>query len=453
MLTIIQKHWSARMAVILMAEVHTSRSEFDTLRHLLSFVYNRDKDMYERIIAWTNPNNPKDILYVPRLAARGPREAERAIVYGKCDAEASEDGVYVGVKELEPAAVGMVEHYWHALDPNVQTGVAELMLVLTGDATGGWRGDAVTHGELGIGSWAKGKAQSKLTLLPLFLMVGDDGAVNLRNRCAKLAEQYNALKKKGSLTVTTQGRERVLKPKLRCATDFQFFKATLNMSKYTSAIWCTCLVDNLYKYPDFVAKEWSECLDFFASIGCVMKDLATICELNHYSLEVLEGRPFKPFGCRCGWKSGDERAWRTAVEAHKQLEGEELKVVELEHSSNPMHCRHKQLNPPLLHQPTSDNSADVLHLIFINMFTFFMEMTMLVPLFDFAPPARAPFEIYCRSIGIPIKCVKAISVAEMKQGLTGRDSKVILAKALVHIPELLARLRARGQGGGGGRGR
>lgn len=48
---------------------------------------------------------------------------------------------------------------------------SELVLVLTGDATGGWRGDAVTHGELGIGSWAKGKAQSRLTLLPLFLVL------------------------------------------------------------------------------------------------------------------------------------------------------------------------------------------------------------------------------------------------------------------------------------------
>ena len=296
------------MAVILMAEVHTSRSEFDTLRHLLSFIYDRDADMYQRIIAWANPHNSSDILYVPALSARGPREAEREKVYRKCGAEASKDGMYCGVKDLEAAAIDMVQHYWDALDPAVQTGETELMLVLTGDATGGWRGDAVTHGELGIGSWAKGKAQSKLTLLPIFLMEGDDGAANLRNRCGVVATAYNKLKAKGSLTVTIQGREIQLKLKLLAAADFQFFKAIMNMSKYTSAIWCTCLLSNLYKRPDAPAKTWADCLTFFDEIGCVMKDLATICELNHYSLEVLEGRKFKEFGCRCGWRSGNEKA-------------------------------------------------------------------------------------------------------------------------------------------------
>ena len=424
-LSVIQDHWSARMAVILMAEVHTSRSEFDTLRHLLSFIYDRDQDTYGRIKAWINPHNERDFLYVPVLTARGPREAERAKIYGQCGATASADGLYAGVNDLEAAAVSMVEHYWEALNPAVQAGETALMLVLTGDATGGWRGDAVTHGELGIGSWAKGKAQSKLTLLPLFLMEGDDGAVNLRNRCGEVAKSYNALKKKGSLTVTIDGRKVTLPVKLRAAADFQFFKAVMNMSKYTSAIWCTCKLDNLYKRPDEPAKTWADCEAFFDSIGCVMKDLATICELNHYSLEVLQGRAFKPFGCRCGWKSGSEKEWRAAVEAHAQLEGEELKATELAHSGsdNPLHCRHKPYNPPLLHQPSIDNSADVLHLIFINMFAFFMEHTMLIPIFDWEPALRTPFELYLRGIGIPIKCAKAVSVTEMKQCLTGRDAK------------------------------
>lgn len=77
--------------------------------------------------------------------------------------------------------------------------------------------------------------------------------------------------------------------------------------------------------------------------------------------------------------------------------------MELAHSGgdNPLHCRHKPFNAPLLHQPAIDNSADVLHLIFINMFAFFMEMTMFVTLFDWAPKQREPFELYMRSIGIP----------------------------------------------------
>ena len=89
------------------------------------------------------------------------------------------------MSNLEAAAIGYVEHYWEALDPAVQRQQTELMLILTGDATGGWRDSSVTHGELGIGSWEKGKAQSALTLLPLFLFEGDDSAENLRNRLAK----------------------------------------------------------------------------------------------------------------------------------------------------------------------------------------------------------------------------------------------------------------------------
>eukprot|EP00966_Prymnesium_polylepis_P150945 3487075-Prymnesium_polylepis.1 len=94
----------------------------------------------------------------------------------------------MGVRDLEAAAVGLVEHFWDALDEDVRMCRKELMLVMTGDATGGWRGDLVTHGELGIGSWRAGKAQSKLTLLPIFLFEGDDSTTNLRNCAAPICD-------------------------------------------------------------------------------------------------------------------------------------------------------------------------------------------------------------------------------------------------------------------------
>lgn len=181
-LSVMQNHWSARHAVILMQEVHTSRSEFDSLRHLLSFKYSRAADSYQPIKVWVNKFDSSDTLSAPTLAARGPREKDRSVLCSKCGVESSEDGIVSAVASLEEEAAKYVAHYWWALDPRVQNGTSELVLVLTGDATGGWRGDAVTHGELGIASWAKGKAQSRLTLLPLFLFEGDDSAENLRNR-------------------------------------------------------------------------------------------------------------------------------------------------------------------------------------------------------------------------------------------------------------------------------
>lgn len=263
-LSVLQRHWSARHSVILMSEVHTSRPEFDALRHLLSFVYHRSKDAYERIPVWTNPTDPADKLFAPTLAARQPREAERALIYGKCNAQSSDDGLFSGVADLQKAVEDYVTHYWSALDPGVQTGHTPLMITLTGDATGGWRGDAVTHGEIGIGSWAAGKAQSKLTLLPIFLMEGDDSAENLRNRMAKVAASYNAMKKKGSLTVTIKDKPICLRTKLLVAADFQFFKAQLNMSKYTSAIWCTCKLDAMYKSPADPVGTWEEVHPYYA---------------------------------------------------------------------------------------------------------------------------------------------------------------------------------------------
>lgn len=436
-LQVIQERWGARHAVILMQEVHTSRSEFDALRHLLSFAYNRDLDAYERVPVWTNPFNHKDVLHMPALASRKPREAERAIIYNQCGAQASDDGFFCGIVNFEEQASKYVEHYWEAIDTSVQSGSTPLMLILTGDATGGWRGDAVTHGEIGIGSWSKGKAQSRLTLLPLFLLEGDDSAENLRNRVAGVAKCYNRMKKTGKLTVSIKGESRALDLKLLVAADFQFFKAAMNMSKYTSAVWCACTLDNLFKRPDVPLVSWNQVLQFYDSIGCTLKDLKTICELNHYSFEVLEGREFQPFSCRCGWKSGNEASWRRAVEEHAQLEGDSLKAADLAHSSQPAHCRHKPFNPPLFHQGTLDMSADVLHLIFINMFTFFLEMTVLVHIHELSPTLREPFELYVRSIGLPMKIVKATSIEEMKQGLTGRDAKVVMSKAVEHISTLL----------------
>lgn len=257
-LQVIQHHWSARMAVILMQEVHTSRSEFDALRHLLSFVYDRTEDVYKRIKVWVDPYDCNKVEYVPTLTARGPRERERAVVYQACGAAASEDGLFVGIDNLEEQAARYVAHYWDGIDAEVRCGNKPLVLVLTGDATGGWRGDAVTHGELGIASWSAGKAQSRLTLLPLFLMEGDDSAENLRNRAMSTATSYNKLKLKGVLTVDIQGRSLEMSVKLLVAADFQFFKATMNMSKYTSAVWCTCQLDNLFKRPSQAVQTWEQ---------------------------------------------------------------------------------------------------------------------------------------------------------------------------------------------------
>ena len=71
---------------------------------------------------------------------------------------------------------------------------------------------------------------------------------------------------------------------------------------------------------------------------------------------------------------------------------------------------------------------DIFDLIFINIFMTYVELTMLVHVFEMKPAARAPFEAYLHHISVPAKIVKAESVTEMKQSFTGRDAKAIIAK-------------------------
>lgn len=80
----IQEHWTARHAIMLQSEVHTSRSEYDALRHLLSFTYDCQSDMYKKVRVWTNPFNDSDHLFAPCIASRYSFLKEREIVYGDC---------------------------------------------------------------------------------------------------------------------------------------------------------------------------------------------------------------------------------------------------------------------------------------------------------------------------------------------------------------------------------
>lgn len=106
-----------------------------------------------------------------------------------------------------------------------------------------------------------------------------------------MATAFYKLLRHGRLKVSVDGHEKEVKVKLLVAADFQFFKAAMKMSKYTSAVWCECGTDNLFKRPTSEVESWEQVLEFYDSIGCRLKDLQTICELNHYSFEVLNGRP------------------------------------------------------------------------------------------------------------------------------------------------------------------
>lgn len=66
------------------------------------------------------------------------------------------------------------------------------------------------------------------------------------------------MRQEGMLSIDVKGQVKVLKVKMLVAADFQFFKATMNMSKYTSAVWCMCQLDSMFKYPRTALQTWEE---------------------------------------------------------------------------------------------------------------------------------------------------------------------------------------------------
>ena len=72
----VQGHWSARHAVHVWDRLELSRTQMETLTHLLSFIYNPVTDAYEPICIWENPYDPTDFVLAARLAGRWSRERE-----------------------------------------------------------------------------------------------------------------------------------------------------------------------------------------------------------------------------------------------------------------------------------------------------------------------------------------------------------------------------------------
>ena len=113
--------------------------------------------------------------------------------------------------DFEKAQAATYGTYWRAMRKDISEN-AKAQLCLFADATGGWRGTAVTHVTSGSGDWAAGRALSKYSLDPLALGEGKD--VNkilhlmLGKRCAP---SFRRVAQRGTLTfviVDDDGRER-----------------------------------------------------------------------------------------------------------------------------------------------------------------------------------------------------------------------------------------------------
>ena len=75
----VQSHWSPLHSVQLWDRLGLSRRAMDTLRHLLSYIYDVAADTYRAMVVWTSPLNEDDVLTSPQLASRPKREARTTL--------------------------------------------------------------------------------------------------------------------------------------------------------------------------------------------------------------------------------------------------------------------------------------------------------------------------------------------------------------------------------------
>jgi hypothetical protein len=190
-----QKHWSSRHAVHVWDRLELSRSQMETLRHLLSYVYDAATDGYVPIKAWVNPADDGDFVLSAVLAGRTARETEfnkiaatMNIVVGangRCERDAIE------------CTSRLYSNFIKALRSNFSN-VRPAQPILFLDGTGGALGRGICHGEMGCADFTSvgdcDTKQSRASLQPLFLYEGNDHAKALRDNLDLAMTSYNKVR-------------------------------------------------------------------------------------------------------------------------------------------------------------------------------------------------------------------------------------------------------------------
>ena len=186
----IHAHWGARLAVHLWDRLDLSRSEYDTLRHLLSYVYDPKANSYNKIVVWQNPEDPSDFVAMAALAGRNLREAEYQRIVDGADIVVSQKGSCS--RSASKAASELYSNYELALR-KCYTVKRPAMPVLVVDGTGQSLNKALTHCELGSADFTGDCKQSRKTLQPLAAYADNDHTMPLREHLAMVARTYNEL--------------------------------------------------------------------------------------------------------------------------------------------------------------------------------------------------------------------------------------------------------------------
>ena len=88
----IQDHWTARHTVHVWDRLELTDGKMETLRHLLSFVYDRTINKYVPIKIWVNPNDESDYVVMANVASRPARKKNFESIARTCNITIGDNG-------------------------------------------------------------------------------------------------------------------------------------------------------------------------------------------------------------------------------------------------------------------------------------------------------------------------------------------------------------------------
>uniref|UniRef100_A0A7S4BZD0 Uncharacterized protein n=1 Tax=Chrysotila carterae TaxID=13221 RepID=A0A7S4BZD0_CHRCT len=350
----------------------------ESLRHLWSFVYDKEDDKYKPTRIWENPNDPNDYLVMASLTSRQCREQE-------FDSMAAEANIIVGPgghcqRDSVALVKDMYSNFAGAMRSNVSADrPAQPVLYL--DATGPSLRRGITHCEIGSADFTGTTKQSRATLAPLAQNEGSDKAVPLREHLDICLPSYSRLIRLGELEV--DGKVLPMQPITSC--DMQGTKALYGMCQSSHSVWCMCGKSGTqqHRYPTQAVTTYDEMLDYFEeSVGCVVKSFEVMCSLAHFSPGVARGGAFTPFQCPCCDYKPTERAWKADIRKFQLLSDAEQSSHIAQHNeigqAEHKWKHHHQIvfTPPLVHLGMEHAGVDGLHLIYLNIFKHLFNYTI-----------------------------------------------------------------------------
>lgn len=441
----LQDHWSARLSVHLQSRLDLSRVGMDKLRHLLSYVYDPEPDLYKPIKVWQNPDDESSFVLAPSLVGRSLREKLYKEIASRC--EISVDPV-TGRCERDTIKCtnDMYRKYHKAMRDNFSTErPAQPMLYI--DATGCGLGRGVTHVSIGTADFIREAKQSRNTLQPIAGYAGADDGDDIRANLPEVMPSFNKIIRKGRIFPGPPFSSAGIPARPAVSADMQAIKALFGMMKSCHSVWCLCQGDEQHQHPDFEAETWDDVLDFYDHVGCVLKTAKDCCEFAHYSYGIWRGEAFTPIKCRlCGYCEDDEESWLATVTEEQQMDETERKEKRKIHNEQidaegkkvtvPKAKKHHHqiyLQPPVVELDMERAGCDLLHLLYLNLFKHLFSGTCHNPLPDRKKKMVRRYIVACGFYSYNA----ADETEDPVQRWIGREVKRFIEEAHTHLPFLL----------------